>query len=98
MKTSLALMVTNPNTLGVFEQRIHKIADLMHAKGGLLYMDGANMNALVGRRVQAILAWTLMHLTCTKTFSTPHGGGGRDRGRWRSRKFWSRSYHAGRCY
>jgi len=44
-----ALMVTNPNTLGVFEQEIHKIADLMHAKGGLLYMDGANMNALVGK-------------------------------------------------
>jgi len=44
-----ALMLTNPNTLGVFEQEIHKIADLMHAKGGLLYMDGANMNALVGK-------------------------------------------------
>ena len=44
-----ALMLTNPNTLGVFEQEIHKIADMMHAKGGLLYMDGANMNALVGK-------------------------------------------------
>ena len=44
-----ALMLTNPNTLGVFEQEIHKIAEIMHAKGGLLYMDGANMNALVGK-------------------------------------------------
>jgi glycine cleavage system protein P-like pyridoxal-binding family len=42
-------MLTNPNTLGVFEQHIHKIADILHAKGGLLYMDGANMNALVGK-------------------------------------------------
>jgi len=52
------LMPTIPNTLGIFEQEIHKIADILHEKGGLLYMDGANMNALVGRRVPAILAWT----------------------------------------
>src|SRR6266566_5112151 len=71
-----ALMVTNPNTLGVFEQEIHKIADLMHAKGGLLYMDGANMNALVGKARPGDFGVDVMHLNLHKTFSTPHGGGG----------------------
>src|SRR6266404_3341712 len=71
-----ALMVTNPNTLGVFEQEIHKIADLMHAKGGLLYMDGANMNALVGKTRPGDFGVDVMHLNLHKTFSTPHGGGG----------------------
>ncbi len=71
-----ALMLTNPNTLGVFEQDIHKIADLMHAKGGLLYMDGANMNALVGKVRPGDFGVDLMHLNLHKTFSTPHGGGG----------------------
>src|SRR5579862_6358007 len=71
-----ALMVTNPNTLGVFEQEIHKIADLMHDKGGLLYMDGANMNALVGKVRPGDFGVDLMHLNLHKTFSTPHGGGG----------------------
>jgi glycine dehydrogenase subunit 2 len=68
-----ALMLTNPNTLGVFEQEIHKIAQIMHAKGGLLYMDGANMNALVGKVRPGV---DVMHLNLHKTFSTPHGGGG----------------------
>jgi glycine dehydrogenase subunit 2 len=71
-----ALMLTNPNTLGVFEQDIHKIADIMHAKGGLLYMDGANMNALVGKVRPGDFGVDLMHLNLHKTFSTPHGGGG----------------------
>jgi glycine dehydrogenase subunit 2 len=71
-----ALMVTNPNTLGVFEQEIHKIAELMHAKGGLLYMDGANMNALVAKTRPGDFGADVMHLNLHKTFSTPHGGGG----------------------
>jgi glycine dehydrogenase subunit 2 len=71
-----ALMVTNPNTLGVFEQEIHKIADLMHDKGGLLYMDGANMNALVAKARPGDFGVDVMHLNLHKTFSTPHGGGG----------------------
>src|SRR5690349_9335884 len=71
-----ALMLTNPNTLGVFEQEIHKIAELMHAKGGLLYMDGANMNALVGKVRPGDFGVDVMHLNLHKTFSTPHGGGG----------------------
>jgi glycine cleavage system P protein (glycine dehydrogenase) subunit 2 len=70
------LMLTNPNTLGVFEQDIHKIAQLMHAKGGLLYMDGANMNALVGKVRPGDFGVDVMHLNLHKTFSTPHGGGG----------------------
>jgi glycine dehydrogenase subunit 2 len=71
-----ALMLTNPNTLGIFEQEIHKIADVMHAKGGLLYMDGANMNALVGKVRPGDFGVDVMHLNLHKTFSTPHGGGG----------------------
>jgi glycine dehydrogenase subunit 2 len=71
-----ALMLTNPNTLGVFEQEIDKIAKLMHAKGGLLYMDGANMNALVGKVRPGDFGVDVMHLNLHKTFSTPHGGGG----------------------
>src|SRR5437879_885195 len=71
-----ALMLTNPNTLGIFEQEIHKVADILHAKGGLLYMDGANMNALVGKVRPGDFGVDLMHLNLHKTFSTPHGGGG----------------------
>jgi len=71
-----ALMLTNPNTLGVFEQEIHKIAEILHAKGGLLYMDGANMNALVGKVRPGDFGVDVMHLNLHKTFSTPHGGGG----------------------
>src|SRR5207237_9801987 len=73
-----ALMLTNPNTLGVFEQEIHKIADIMHAKGGLVYMDGANMNALVGKVRPGELGLHLMRLNLAKTFSSPHGCGRRD--------------------
>src|SRR5258708_4325048 len=71
-----ALMLTNPNTLGVFEKQIHKIADILHAKGALLYMDGANMNALVGKVRPGDFGVDVMHLNLHKTFSTPHGGGG----------------------
>jgi len=71
-----ALMLTNPNTLGVFEQEIHRIAEILHAKGGLLYMDGANMNALVGKVRPGDFGVDVMHLNLHKTFSTPHGGGG----------------------
>ena len=70
------LMLTNPNTLGVFEQEIHRIAELLHAKGGLLYMDGANMNALVGKARPGDFGVDVMHLNLHKTMSTPHGGGG----------------------
>ena len=70
------LMLTNPNTLGVFDEQIGKIAELLHAKGGLLYMDGANMNALVGKVRPGDFGVDMMHLNLHKTFSTPHGGGG----------------------
>src|SRR3989442_13953603 len=66
-----ALMLTNPNTLGVFEQLIHKIADILHAKGGLLYMAGANLIALVVNVCPGVFAAELMHLTLHKPFSTP---------------------------
>ena len=71
-----ALMLTNPSTIGVFESEIHKIADVLHAKGALLYMDGANMNALVGKARPGDFGVDIMHLNLHKTFSTPHGGGG----------------------
>jgi glycine dehydrogenase subunit 2 len=71
-----ALMLTNPSTIGVFESEIHKIADILHAKGALLYMDGANMNALVGKVRPGDFGVDVMHLNLHKTFSTPHGGGG----------------------
>src|SRR5947199_7677623 len=70
------LMLTNPNTLGIFEQEIHKIADILHSKGGLLYMDGANMNSLVGKTRPGDFGVDVMHLNLHKTFSTPYGGGG----------------------
>ncbi|OGD23148.1 MAG: glycine dehydrogenase (aminomethyl-transferring) [Candidatus Aminicenantes bacterium RBG_13_59_9] len=71
-----ALMVTNPNTLGVFEWDILKICEIVHAKGGLVYMDGANMNALVGKFRPGDMGIDVIHLNLHKTFSTPHGGGG----------------------
>jgi glycine dehydrogenase subunit 2 len=70
------LMVTNPNTVGVFEQDIAKICQIMHDKGALVYMDGANMNALVGLTRPGDFGVDVMHLNLHKTFSTPHGGGG----------------------
>ena len=71
-----ALMVTNPNTLGLFERHIHEIADLLHEAGAYLYMDGANLNALMGKVRPADLGVDVMHYNLHKTFSTPHGGGG----------------------
>ena len=71
-----ALMVTNPNTLGVFEENIVQAAEILHRKGALLYMDGANMNALVGIARPGDFGADVMHLNLHKTFSTPHGGGG----------------------
>ncbi len=70
------LMITNPNTVGVFEENIKKICSVMHDKGALVYMDGANMNALVGIARPGDLGVDVMHLNLHKTFSTPHGGGG----------------------
>ncbi|HKD10087.1 MAG TPA: aminomethyl-transferring glycine dehydrogenase subunit GcvPB [Bryobacteraceae bacterium] len=71
-----ALMVTNPNTLGVFEENIACAAKILHEKGALIYMDGANMNALVGIARPGDFGVDVMHLNLHKTFSTPHGGGG----------------------
>jgi glycine dehydrogenase subunit 2 len=71
-----ALMITNPSTLGIFEPRIPEIAEILHAKGALLYMDGANMNALTGVTRPGDFGVDVMHLNLHKTFSTPHGGGG----------------------
>ena len=70
------LMITNPNTLGIFEHRIQDICKAMHAVGGLVYMDGANMNAMVGVARPGDFGVDVMHLNLHKTFSTPHGGGG----------------------
>ena len=71
-----ALMVTNPSTLGTFEPRIAEVAELLHARGAQLYMDGANMNALAGVAQPGRFGVDVMHLNLHKTFSTPHGGGG----------------------
>jgi glycine dehydrogenase subunit 2 len=71
-----ALMVTNPNTIGIFEENIVRVAELLHSRGALLYMDGANMNALVGIARPGDFGVDVMHLNLHKTFSTPHGGGG----------------------
>ncbi len=71
-----ALMVTNPNTLGVFESDICRVAEIIHAKGGLVYMDGANMNALTGIVRPGDMGIDVLHINLHKTFSTPHGGGG----------------------
>ena len=70
------IMVTNPNTLGLFEQNIRQITDIVHAKGGLVYCDGANMNAVMGIVDLKAIGVDVLHLNLHKTFSTPHGGGG----------------------
>jgi glycine dehydrogenase subunit 2 len=71
-----ALMLTVPNTLGIFEDRIRDIADIVHAKGGFLYCDGANFNSFVGVAKPGSMGIDVMHMNLHKTFSTPHGGGG----------------------
>lgn len=70
------IMVTNPNTLGLFEENIVEIAQIVHQKGGLVYADGANMNAIMGMLNLANTGVDILHLNLHKTFSTPHGGGG----------------------
>ncbi len=70
------IMVTNPNTLGLFEENIREIADIVHDKGGLVYGDGANLNAHMGIVKPGDIGIDIMHLNLHKTFSTPHGGGG----------------------
>ena len=70
------LMLTNPNTLGLFEERIEDIAKIIHGVGGLLYYDGANLNAIMGITRPGDMGFDVVHLNLHKTFSTPHGGGG----------------------
>ena len=71
-----ALMVTNPNTLGLFETNIEAVTEVVHAKGGLVYLDGANLNALMGIAKPGHMGVDVLHMNLHKTFSTPHGGGG----------------------
>ncbi len=70
------IMLTNPSTLGIFERQIVEIAGIVHAAGGLLYYDGANLNAILGRALPADMGFDVIHINLHKTFSTPHGGGG----------------------
>ena len=69
-------MLTNPSTLGVFERRIEEVARIVHAAGGLLYYDGANLNAILGKVRPGDMGFDVIHMNLHKTFSTPHGGGG----------------------
>ncbi|MEH7120326.1 aminomethyl-transferring glycine dehydrogenase subunit GcvPB [Neobacillus vireti] len=71
-----ALMLTNPNTLGLFEKEIVEIAQVVHEAGGLLYYDGANANAILGKTTPGTMGFDIVHLNLHKTFTTPHGGGG----------------------
>ena len=71
-----AIMVTNPNTLGLFEKHLAEIAQIVHQKGGFVYCDGANLNALMGIAKLGDLGVDVLHINLHKTFSTPHGGGG----------------------
>ncbi len=70
------IMLTNPSTLGVFERQIQEIAKIVHDSGGLLYYDGANLNAILGKYRPGDMGFDVMHLNLHKTFATPHGGGG----------------------
>lgn len=70
------IMLTNPSTLGVFERHIQEIAKLVHEAGGLLYYDGANLNAIIGKARPGDMGFDVIHMNLHKTFSTPHGGGG----------------------
>ena len=71
-----AIMMTNPNTLGIFEEKVEEISKLMHDNGSLLYYDGANFNAIMGYTNPKLMGFDVVHLNLHKTFSTPHGGGG----------------------
>ena len=70
------IMLTNPNTLGLFEEDIAEIAAAVHAVGGLLYYDGANLNAILGVVRPGDMGFDIVHMNLHKTFATPHGGGG----------------------
>ncbi len=70
------IMLTNPSTLGVFERKIEEIAAILHQAGGLLYYDGANLNAILGKTRPGDMGFDVIHINVHKTFSTPHGGGG----------------------
>ncbi|MEC9375719.1 MAG: aminomethyl-transferring glycine dehydrogenase subunit GcvPB [Pseudomonadota bacterium] len=70
------IMLTNPSTLGLFERQISIIADIVHQAGGLLYYDGANLNAILGKALPGEMGFDVVHMNLHKTFSTPHGGGG----------------------
>jgi len=70
------IMLTNPNTLGLFEENIREISEIVHSKGGIVYCDGANLNAVMGIVKMGKIGVDVMHLNLHKTFSTPHGGGG----------------------
>lgn len=71
-----AIMMTNPNTLGIYEENVLEISKLMHENGSLLYYDGANFNAIMGHTNPKLMGFDVVHLNLHKTFSTPHGGGG----------------------
>ena len=75
-KRTAGLMLTNPNTLGIFERNIEEIADIVHEAGGLLYYDGANLNAILGKVRPGDMGFDIVHVNIHKTFGTPHGGGG----------------------
>lgn len=75
-ETVAGLMITNPNTMGIFERHIAEICEIVHAGGGKVYMDGANMNAILGQARPGDFGIDVMHYNVHKTFSTPHGGGG----------------------
>src|SRR5207248_2307276 len=70
------LMLTNPNTLGLFEEDIARITTIVHDVGGLVYYDGANLNAIMGRSRPGDMGFDIVHINTHKTFATPHGGGG----------------------
>ena len=70
------MMLTNPSTLGVFERHIREVCDIVHDAGGLMYCDGANLNAILGKARPGDMGFDVMHMNLHKTFSTPHGGGG----------------------
>jgi glycine dehydrogenase subunit 2 len=75
-KETAALMLTNPNTLGMFDKNIGEISKIIHGAGGLMYYDGANLNAVMGKIRPGDMGFDIMHINLHKTFSTPHGGGG----------------------
>ncbi len=92
-----AIMLTNPNTCGLFEGEVIEIAKAVHEAGAYFYCDGANFNAIAGRVRPGDLGIDAMHINLHKTFSTPHGGGGQGRGRWCCRRGW-RPMRRCRCW